>query len=129
MEGRREEYLANRVPKPIAHIAEIEEHQPDIEENPCIIEENTLSNEFAAMSLTTSNDIHFSTYALSSFPELSPDLSFALSSTSQAYNTALDPACTNHIFQDRSVFHTYNADGGIPVKTREYDGFTNPQGL
>ena len=52
------------------------------------------SNEFAAMSLGTTNDIHFSTYALSSFPEISTDLPFALSSVVQGYNTALDSACT-----------------------------------
>ena len=83
MEGRREEYLANRIPKPIAHVAEVEDNQTDVEENHCIVEEHTLSNEFAAMSLGTPNDIHYTTYALSSFPEISTDLPFALSSISQ----------------------------------------------
>ena len=59
MEGRREEYLASRVPKPIAHIAEVEESQPDIEESTINNEEDTLHNEFAAMSLGTSNNIFF----------------------------------------------------------------------
>src|SRR6202522_627807 len=66
MEGRREEYLANRVPRPIAHIAEIEETLPDSEESNVIINESTLNDEFAALSINTSNDITFSTYALSS---------------------------------------------------------------
>ena len=117
MEGRREEYLANRVPKPIAHIAEIEENQPDAEENTCNTDENTLNNEFAAMSLDVPNDIQFSTYVFSSFSENSADPLLALSSISQGYNAALDSACTNHIFRDRNVFHTYNVNGAVPVKT------------
>ena len=117
MEGRREKYLANRFPKPIAHIAEVKNNQTDIEENPCIIEETTISNEFAAMSLGTSNDTHYTTYALSSLPEISTDLPFAPSSISQGYNAALDLACTNHIFRDQDVFHTYNVEGAVPVKT------------
>ena len=117
MEGRREEYLANRVPKPIAHIAEVEENQTDIEESTSNAEEDTLNNEFAAMSLGVNNNIHFSTYALSSFSEIPTDLLFALSSISQGYNSALDSACTNHIFRDRNVFHTYDVDGAVSVKT------------
>ena len=99
MEGRREEYLASRVPKPIAHIAEVEENQPDIEEpeNTFTIEEDTLNNEFAAMSFGASNNIQFSTYALSSLSENLPE-HFALNSFSPNFNTALDSACTNHIF-------------------------------
>ena len=116
MEGQREEYLASRVPKTIAHIAEVEENQPDTEEDTLTIEENTLNNEFAAMSLGTSNDIQFSTYASQSLPEIPNDQLFALSSISQGFNSALDSACTNHIFQDRDHFHTYNADGAVPVK-------------
>jgi hypothetical protein len=117
MEGRREEYLASRFPKPIAHIAEVEENQTDVEESTVTVEENTLNIEFAAISLGTSNDIHFSTYALSSISESSPDHPLVLSSISQGYNSALDSACTNHIFQDRHLFHTYNVDGATPVKT------------
>ena len=118
MEGRREEYLASRVPKPIAHIAEVEENQPDIEEpeNTFTIEEDTLNNEFAAMSFGASNNIQFSTYALSSLSENLPE-HFALNSFSPNFNTALDSACTNHIFRDREVFHTYNVEGAVPVKT------------
>jgi hypothetical protein len=120
MEGRREEYLASRQQKPIAHIAEIEENQTDIEENTVVVEENTLINEFAAVSLNSANDIFFSTYALSGIPEMitqPEDQSFALSTISQTYNSALDSACTNHIFRDRTVFHTYNVDGAVSVKT------------
>ena len=117
MEGQREEYLANRVPKPIAHIAEIEENQPDLEESTSNSGEDTLNNEFAAMSLGVSNNIHISTYVLSSFSEIPTEQPFALSSISQGYNSALDSACTNHIFRDCNVFHTYNVDGALPVKT------------
>ena len=119
MEGHREEYLASRPPKPIAHIAEIEENPIDAEEGTqaVVIEDNTLNNEFAAMLLGTTNEIYFSTYVLSSISEILPGHLFAMSSISPNYNSALDSACTNHIFRDREVFHTYNADGAVPVKT------------
>src|ERR1700678_3223229 len=119
MEGRREEYLANRVPRPIAHIAEIEETLPDGEESNVIINKSTLNDEFAALSTNTSNDITLSTYALLSVSEISGllDQPFAFGTISQQYNTALDSACTNHIFHDRSLFHTYDIDGAVPVKT------------
>jgi hypothetical protein len=68
MEGRREEFLANRPVKPIAHITEVEEVavQSEVEEvSSVIIEDNSLNNEFAAMSLSSSNNIEFSTYAFS----------------------------------------------------------------
>ena len=116
MEGRRDEYLASRAPKPIAHIAEVEENPIDVDEGTIIIEDATLNNEFAAMSLGTSNEIHFSTYAFSSISENIPDL-YAMSSISHTYNSALDSACTNHIFRDRDFFHTYNVADAIPVKT------------
>ena len=94
MEGRREEYLASRVPKPIAHIAEVEESPPDVEESTLNNEEVTLHNEFAAMSLGTSNNILFSTYALSSFSENITE-HFALSSISHALTLPLtQPAQT-----------------------------------
>ena len=117
MEGRREEYLANKIPKPIAHIAEVEETQTEFEEGTVTAEENTLNNEFAAVSLDVSNDIQFSTYAFSSFFETFLDQPLALSSVPQKFNTALDSACTNHIFRDRDLFHTYNTEGAVPVKT------------
>ena len=59
MEGRREEYLASRVPKPIAHIAEVEVNQPDNDQCTLTVEDDNISNEFAAMSLGVSNNIHF----------------------------------------------------------------------
>ena len=117
MEGRREEYLASRAPK-VAHIAEVEEHQVDNGESITNTEDNTFTTEFAAMSLTTSNEIDFSTYyAFSSISEILPDQPIALHTLSLNYNTALDSACTNHIFHDRSLFHTYNIDGAVSVKT------------
>ena len=116
MEGRREEYLASRPPRPIAHIAEIEDNAVDAEEDTVVVEENALNNEFAAMSLNVTNEIEFSTYVLASFSEISND-PLALNTITQAYNSALDSACTNHIFRDRELFHTYNVAGAVPVKT------------
>ena len=127
MEGRREEYLASRVPKPIAHIAEVEESHADVEEVTIITDDNNLNTEFAAMSLTSTNDILFSTYVLASFSEISLE-PLALNSISQAYNTALDSACTNHIFRNRDLFHTYNVEGAVPVKTANC-GFLNTLGI
>ena len=120
MEGRRDEYLASRPPKPIAHIAEVEESSVDVDEShetTVVIEDNTLNSEFAAMSLVTPNEIHFCTYVFASVSEDLPDHLFAMSSISQIYNAALDSACTNHIFRDRDLFHTYNVDDAVPVKT------------
>ena len=68
------------------------------------------------MLLNISNDIQFSTYAFSSFFETSLDQPLALSSVSQKFNSALDSACTNHIFHDCNLFHTYNAEGAVLVK-------------
>ena len=113
MEGRREEYLAGRLPK-VAHIAEVEESQIVNEEGVNTTEDNTFTTEFAAMSLTPSNEISFSSYAFSSISEILPDQPLALS---LSYNTALDSACTNHIFHDRSLFHTYDVAGAVSVKT------------
>lgn len=97
------------MPRLIAHIAEVEESQIDVEENVVsqTIEDNALSTEFAAVLLNNSNDIHFTTYAMSSISELSQDQFFALSSLFSGYNSVLNSACTNHIFQDLNVFHTY----------------------
>src|ERR1700678_3341839 len=117
MEGRREEYLASRVTRPVAHIAEVKENQPDVEEIMTIVEDNPLSNEFAALSFTNPNDITLSSYALSSIAEIPEIQMLALSSLSQDYNAVLDSTCTNHNFRDRNVFHTYNTDGAVPVKT------------
>ena len=116
MEGRREEYLANRAPK-VAHIAEVEEHQVDNDESVTPTEDHTITTEFAAMSLTSSNEISFSTYAFSSISEILSDQPIALHVLSTSYNMALDSACTNHIFHDRNLFHTYNVAGAVSVKT------------
>ena len=74
------------------------------------------------MSLHTSNDIDFSTYA---FPSLSLSEPTPVSKPPlTTYNAALDSACTNHIFRDRTVFHTYDVNGALPVKTANC-GFLN----
>ena len=116
MEGRHEEYLASRFPK-VAHIAEVEESPIENDESTATTEENTFATEFAAPSLNTSNDIAFSSYALSSISEILSDQPLALHSLSTSYNTALDSACTNHIFRDHNLFHTYNVAGAVSVKT------------
>ena len=116
MEGRCDEYLASRAPKPIAHITEVEEQQIESKENVAIPDEETLNNKFIALSLGTSNEIHFSTYAFSSFFKNFSDQPIALSSTFSQYNSALDSACTNHIFRDHNLFHTYDAAGAVPIK-------------
>ena len=107
--------MASRVLKPIVHIAEVDENQIEVEKI-MAVEDNVLSTEFTALSLNSSNDIQFSTYALSSISEISLEHCYALSSLSQEYNLALDSACTNHIFRDRDVFHTYNAASAVPMK-------------
>jgi hypothetical protein len=99
------------------HIAEVEEIQADIDEGTVAFEENSFNNEFAALSLNNSNDIHFSSYVLSGISEVPHEPLLALSSVPQLYNTALDSACTNHIFRDRDIFHTYDTNGAVPVKT------------
>jgi Reverse transcriptase (RNA-dependent DNA polymerase) len=116
MEGKREEVLASRPIRPQAHLAEIDEGvEPEEEDKP--VDENVLINEFAAMSFSHPNDINLSTYALSSVTTAFEDTPLALASLSQTYNSALDSACTNHIIRDRSLFHRYDPDGGVPVKT------------
>ena len=117
MEGRREEYLASRLSKPLAHIAEVEEFHTGTDEGVNDNEDNPLSTEFAAMSLTTSNEIDFATYVFSSLPEILLDQPLAFKTISLTYNSALNSACTNHIFHDRNLFHTYNVDGAVSVKT------------
>ena len=125
MEGRRDEYLASRAPKPIAHIAEVEDNPIETEEDiTTTAEDPTLNIEFAAMSLGSSNEISFSTYALSSITEPLTNDHFALNSVTQEYNSALDSACTNHIFRDRNVFHTYDINGAVPVKTANCGSLT-----
>ena len=117
MEGRRDEYLASRVSRPLAHIAEVEDTQASNDEVIPDTEDAPFSTEFAAMSLTTPNEIDFSTYVFASFSELLADESLALKALSPEYNSALDSACTNHIFHNRNLFHTLNVDGAVSVKT------------
>ena len=117
MEGRRDEYLANRLPRPLAHIAEAEENHAGNDEGIPDTEDNPLSTEFAAMSLNTSNEIDFSTYVFSSLSETLFDQPMAFNAISLDYNSVLDSACTNHIFHDCRLFHTYNVDGAVSVKT------------
>jgi hypothetical protein len=127
MEGRRDEYLANRVSRPVAHIAEIE-GMVEVDESTVVTMEDAFINEFAAMSLKIPNEIHFSTYVLSSIAELLPDQSLALGSISQSFHSALDLACTNHIFRDHNLFHTYSTDNAVPVKTANC-GILNTLGM
>jgi hypothetical protein len=116
MEGKREEYLANRPPKPVAHLTDVEEI-PETEADTKPIEEIVLNDEFAAMSLHLSNDIAFSTYSSSPTSSILSDGPIALSSISKEFNSALDSACTNHIIRNREFFHTYDTAGAVPVKT------------
>src|ERR1700678_288480 len=117
MEGRRDGYLANRSTRPIAHIAEIEESQPDGEEGTTITEDITLNTEFASLSIKSAIDIFFSSYAMSAISEVSPTGPLALSLVSREYNSALDSACTNHILFDRNILGTYDVGGAIPVRS------------
>ena len=77
----------------------------------------TKGSGYVFKSLGDTNEIQFSTYVLVSFSELPIDQNLALSSISQTFNSALDSACTNHIFRNRDLFHTYDAGGAMPVKT------------
>jgi hypothetical protein len=116
MKGKRDEVLATRLTWPQAHPAEItKEVEP--EEKVESDNKNVLTNEFAAMSFTHANNINLSTYALSSITNTLEDILLALASISQMFNSALDSACTNHIIHDHSLFHWYDPDGGVPVKT------------
>jgi hypothetical protein len=127
MEGRREEYLASKVSRPVAHIAEIE-GLVEVDESTGVSTEDAFINEFAAMSLNIPNEIHFSTYVMSSIAEILPEHSLALGSFSRSFNSALDSACTNHIFRDRNIFHTYRTDEAVPVKTANC-GILNTLGM
>ena len=117
MEGRRDEYLANRLPRPLVHVAEVEENHAGNDEGIPDTEDNPFSTEFAAMSLNTSTEIDFSTYVFSSLSETLFDQPMAFNAISLDYNSALDSACMNHIFHDRRLFHTYNVDGAVSIKT------------
>lgn len=116
MEGKREEYLVSRPPKPISHLADVKEIL-EVEAVTKPVEELLLNDEFAAMSLHLSNDIDFSTY--SSFPVAAASLDdpIAFSPISREFNSALNSACTNHIIRNREFFKTYDTAGAVPVKT------------
>ena len=115
MEGRREEYLANRKTKAQAHIATVE----DVQQTEVLDtgEESVLTQEFAAMSLNITNDIDYATYpsAISLREENLGPMAFA--TLPEQFNTALDSACMNHIIRDRNFFQTYDESGAVPVKT------------
>ena len=116
MEGKRDEVLASRPGRPQAHLADIDEAmEPDEEIKPD--DENVLTNEFAAMSISHTNVIDLSSYALSAVSSTFEDIPVALATIAQSFNSALDSACTNHIIRDRNLFHRYDPDGGVPVKT------------
>ena len=122
MEGRRDEYLANRPKKPQAHLASVE----DIQQAEATLEtddESVLKQEFAAMSLVSTNETDYDTYAMfplaiSQHAEGLGTTAFAtLPKEAERFNTALDSACTNHIIRDRNLFHSYDTSGAVPVKT------------
>jgi hypothetical protein len=118
MEGRRDEYLANRPARAQVHLANTD-ITPDGEIELEQIDETVLTDEFAAMSLTLTNDIELSTYNLSPTATLC-DQSYepiVLAALSKQFNSALDSACTNHIIRDHNLFHTYDTNGALPVKT------------
>ena len=116
MEGKRAEVLSSRPLRPQAHLAGIDEEMEPEEENKTD-DLNVLTNEFVAMSVSQNNKIPFSSYALSSVATTSKDIPMALATISRSFNSALDSACTNHIIRDRNLFHRYDPDGGVPVKT------------
>ena len=127
MEGKRDEVLANaRSARPQAYLADVDEGiEPEEEIKP--VDENVLTGEYAAMSISE-NKIPLSTCALSSISTPLEDIPLALASLSQTFNSALDSACTNHIIRDRNLFHRYDSDGGVPVKTANC-GFLETLGI
>ena len=117
MEGRKAEVLASKPVRPQAHLAEITEEVEPEEDNKTD-DDNVLRNEFAAMSLGQPNTTSLmSSYALSSVTTEFDTAPLALTSLSQTFNSVLDSACTAHIICDRHLFHRYDPDGGVPVKT------------
>jgi hypothetical protein len=110
MEGRREEYLANRPMRAQARLANVKEiKEAGVTNN--ALDDSVLKQEFAAMSIITTNDINFASY-----PMISTD-HIAFATLPEHFNTALDSACTNHIICDRHLFQTYNTNTAVPVKT------------
>ena len=83
-------------------------------------DEPVLTQEFAAMSLNTTNDINFASY--SSLQSVTSTLEgnstpVAFASLHEQFNMALNSTCTNHIIHDQNLFQTYDVSGAIPVKT------------
>ena len=102
MEGQREEYLANRGTKVQAHLVNTED-TPQTEITIDLSDEPVLTQEFAAMSLNTMNDIDFASY--SSLQSVTSTLEgnstpVAFASLHERFNMALNSACTNHIICD-----------------------------
>jgi hypothetical protein len=116
MEGKRDKVLANKLTQPQAHLAEIDEGVEPEEETKSD-DDNVLMSKFATMSFGQSNDIILSTYVLSSIVTTLDDIPLAFASLSQRFNSVLDSACTSHIIHDRQLFHTYDPDGSVAVKT------------
>ena len=120
MEGRREEYLASRPMKHQAHLADVEDIQQMEITTDHMSDESILKQEFAAMSLGSTNMIDYDTYPLFSSvishheEDLGP---LAFATLPEQFNTALDSACMNHIIRDRNLFQTYDVSGAVPVKT------------
>jgi hypothetical protein len=115
MEGKQDEVIANKFIQPEAHLTEIDKGvEPDEETKSD--DDNVLTSEFATMSFRQSNDITLSTCVLSSIVT-TLNIPLALVSLSQRFNLVLDSACTNHIIHDCQLFHMYDPDGTIAVKT------------
>jgi hypothetical protein len=116
IKGKRKEVLTNRSVWPQAYLAKIyEEVELEGEDKPD--NKNILISKFSTMSFNQTNKIDFSTYAMFFITTTLEDIPLALASLSQTFNSALDLACTNHIIRDHSLFHQYDPDGGVPVKT------------
>jgi hypothetical protein len=119
MEGRREKYLASQPMKAHAHLTNVKE----VQETEVVVDtadKSVLTQEFAAMSLSLSNNIDFSFYHLSDstiLPTKENVSPVAFTTLSGHFNIALDSACTNHIIRDCNLFHTYDINGTVPVKT------------
>jgi hypothetical protein len=99
MKGKKEEILASRLVWPQAHLAKIDKGIEPEDENK-LDNNNVLTDEFAAMSFSHTNDITLSSYALSSGASTLNNIPLALASISQSFNSVLDSACTNYIIHD-----------------------------
>ena len=118
MEGRREEYLANRPKKVQAYLTGVEDVQQPETQNEAE-DESLLKQEFAAMSLGSTNMTDYESYPVipSVISYLAEDLGpTAFAILPEHFNTALDSACTNHIIKDRNLFQSYDEHYGPQIR-------------